>query len=233
MNSVFNEAVHEIETAYSSLGYSLGWRFLYTPASTLSPNCKLMFMGLNPGGGVFEPPMPSVEAGNAYRVEPWGPDGRLSTLQKQICALYDSINQKLDTTISTELLMDETLAANLIPFRSKRWNELANKSAALEFSTKLWSSLLQNLAPNVIICLTSRPYDSFKRVLINQRFQYEAEKRRPTGWGKVTYSLTTLSSSDRTILLLRLPHLSQFKLFSRPACQPAIEHFTTAIANRL
>ena len=61
--------VRRIEDAYEQLDHEVGWRFLCSPKSTLAPTTRLVFVGLNPGGGHYEPPAPSLEAGNAYRVE--------------------------------------------------------------------------------------------------------------------------------------------------------------------
>ncbi len=72
---IFHEAVDKISRAYEDLGHELGWRFLASPARTLSEDTKMLFAGINPGGSRYEPPLASVEGGNAYRVERWGKDG--------------------------------------------------------------------------------------------------------------------------------------------------------------
>jgi hypothetical protein len=89
--ALFDEVAADIQGAYEKLGHSLGWRFLYTPAKTLSAEAPLLFAGLNPGGRSFESTRASSETGNAYRVEPWGPAGRLNGLQEQVCGLYERI----------------------------------------------------------------------------------------------------------------------------------------------
>ena len=65
--STFDKMVAEISAAYGSAGdVNLGWRFLYSPKSTLSDNTGVAIIGLNPGGSEREPPLPSVESGNAW-----------------------------------------------------------------------------------------------------------------------------------------------------------------------
>jgi hypothetical protein len=86
---LFTELTTSIADAYAKLGHTRGWRFLYTPARTLTPNAPILFAGLNPGGCDFECPERSVEAGNAYRVQPWGKNNRPTPLQNQVCKLYE------------------------------------------------------------------------------------------------------------------------------------------------
>lgn len=87
---IFSSAIDKIESAYKRLGMELGWRFLYTPASTLSCPSGAMLVGLNPGGdehGVT----PSVEEGNAYLVEDWPGDG--ASLQDQVQQFFAALHQ--------------------------------------------------------------------------------------------------------------------------------------------
>jgi hypothetical protein len=84
MRWMLSSFAKRIQDAYGRIGHQLGWRFLASPARTLSPETKLAFVGLNPGGSIYEPPPLSVEDGNAYRVERWGPGGTLNRLQVQM-----------------------------------------------------------------------------------------------------------------------------------------------------
>ena len=93
---IFAESVNEIEQAYDDFGHQLGWRFLYSPANTLSENTKLMFSGINPGEAHYGYPVPSVEEGNAYRVERWGSHGQPNGLQVQVRLLYEMLLEMLD-----------------------------------------------------------------------------------------------------------------------------------------
>lgn len=73
--SDFSSLVSAIENAYETLDHEPGWRFLYTPSRTFSAETRLAFVPANTGGGRYEAPKPSVEEGNAYRVERWGQSG--------------------------------------------------------------------------------------------------------------------------------------------------------------
>lgn len=46
----FEVLINKIEKGYSRLEHSLGWRFLTSPKSTLSPETEFLFVTLNPGG---------------------------------------------------------------------------------------------------------------------------------------------------------------------------------------
>jgi len=49
-NNLFVWACNEIKAAEKELNHELSWRFLTTPADTLSSNTKIAFIALNPGG---------------------------------------------------------------------------------------------------------------------------------------------------------------------------------------
>ncbi len=65
------------------------------PPPTLSPDTQLALVGLNPGGKRYVPPVASVEAGSAYRVES-GWNARGERLQRQIQRLYAELSMQLD-----------------------------------------------------------------------------------------------------------------------------------------
>ncbi len=51
----------------------------------------------------------------------------------------------------------------------------------------------------------------------------------PTGWGNYNAEVITFSSAGRDRALLRLPHLSTYKLFSRPQCAAALQRIAEAL----
>ncbi len=228
---IFAEAVNRIEHGYEDFGHQLGWRFLYSPASTLSENTKLMFSGINPGGAHYGYPVPSVEEGNAYRVERWGSHGQPNGLQVQVRLLYENLADRLNQPV--EVLMDETLATNFCPFRSPSWDRLPKKAESVMFSKRLWSSAFEHISPRVIICLTSTPFDHFEEVLRQKGFGRTDSLKEPVGWGNVTYSSSRYESQYGNVLMIRLPHLSRYKIFGRPQSQHATDRLTEAIAQAL
>jgi hypothetical protein len=229
-DSVFPSLVERIEDAYERLGHRLGWRFLYTPESTLSRETRLALVAANPGGKVYRPPMPSSEEGNAYRLERWGKGGTLKPLQVQVRRLFEELGRRLDVG-SPERLMDETLTGNFCPFRSPSWADLHNKRPSIRFSEDLWHSILERVEPRAVICLGGDAARQIKGGL--ERHQWTPVGRPEqcsVGWGAVTYEVSRYESARGQTLIARLPHLSTFQIFSREKCRPAIERLTVAIA---
>lgn len=227
----FSEAVIEIEQAYEALGHRLGWRFLYSPARTLSENTGLMFSGINPGGGHYGHPAPSVEKGNAYRVERWGKHGQPNGLQVQVRLLYEGLAEKLDQPATG--LMDSTLATNFCPFRSPSWDRLPRKAESVAFSERLWTSVFEHISPRVIIRLTGTPFEHFEDVLRRKGFERTDTQKEPVRWGNVTYSSSRHESENGNVLMVRLPHLSRYKIFGRPQSQHAPDRLIEEITHTL
>jgi hypothetical protein len=230
--SIFSEAIAKIQVAYDDLGHELGWRFLSTPAKTLSESTQLVFLGLNPGGAHYEAPVISVEKGNAYHVERWGNGGELSGLQVQIQLLYDKLSERLYQQ-PTATLMDQTLAANFCPFRSPSWDRLHNRAKSVEFSKHLWFYLFQCLSPSVIICLTDLPFMHIGEVLLWRGFEEKGASKKLVGWGNVTYSTTTYEMENEKVTMIRLPHLSRYKVFGRHESQHAINELADSVVKAL
>jgi hypothetical protein len=228
---LFSESVNEIEQAYEALGHRLGWRFLYSPANTLSVDTRLMFSGINPGGAHYGFPVPSVEAGNAYRIERWGSHGQPNGLQAQVRLLYEGLAGKLDQPVTN--LMDATLATNFCPFRSPSWDRLPSKVESVAFSERLWSTIFGHISRKAIICLTGTSFDHYGEVLARKGFRRTSMQREPVGWGHVTYSSSRYDSGSGNVLMVRLPHLSRYKVFGRPQSQDATDRLTDAIVQAL
>ncbi|MCB0162864.1 MAG: hypothetical protein KDI79_01470 [Anaerolineae bacterium] len=223
--------VKRIEAAYEDLGFELGWRFLYGSASTLGPSTKLMFVGNNPGGDTYEAPTVSIEEGNAYRNE-WWSAGRLG---QEVRLLFNRIAEHLEPQIEGDALMDATLVANFCPFRSKNWNKFPKekKKQALEFSHNLWFDISQHLKPAVLICMGNLSFYHFREVFFKRGFQINSSVRKATGWGNYEYTLESLSLGSNELMILRLPHLAQFRIISSNKCQAQSDEMIKTVANRL
>lgn len=230
--SSFQRLVSTIESAYDDLGHTLGWRFLYTPRKTLRSRTRLALVGANPGGSEYRPPIESVESGNAYRIEAWGKEGRLKPIQVQIRLLFCALADEL--AIETNRLMDTTLTTNFSPFRAPRWRLLPNRTGSTEFSQRLWADILDLVAPSAVLCLGAPAYE-----LMHEAFeQYGArllEEPDPieTGWPNASYRRARFKSAGSDLLLVGLPHLSQYKIFSRPKCEPVNAKIVKQIAAAL
>lgn len=225
-----------INAAYRELGHRMGWSFLYTPKSTLNASQQLLFLGLNPGGkeDLGYDVVPSCESGNEYLHGKWVAEKGKAPLQFQVQQLFKGIAVSMGGNINHGTMMDATLAANYVPFRSSTWATLVNKQRSMEFSSALWSEILDQVHPRVIICIAYLVYDNIKAILVSKGFApIDADKAQPIGWGRVTYNVTELRNDDRTILLVRLPHLSTYKVFSSAKCEMEIKKLADRIASML
>lgn len=231
--NLFTDAVAQIEDAYVVLNHQLGWRFLYSPSCTLSSNVPIFFTGIHPGGELYETPKASVEEGNAYRVEGWK-DGHHDKLQQQVCLLYEKVANKLEK-VNRDMLMDNSLVTNFCPFRSSEWKSLPNRKMSQEFSRKLWLNILRQIVhPSVFICLGNKTFDEFRNLLLQIGYIEQQSNSKFTGWGDKTYTKVHLQRDRDDVLMLRLPHLSQYPFIrEEPKYSAAVEDFTDAIARQI
>lgn len=216
-----------IRDAYSRLDYSLGWEFLYTPAATLQCPNGFMLVGINPGGDAFDI-AESVEDGNAYLIQKWSPDG--ARLQHQVRSFFRLLSDRfLGHATQGDALLSQTLTMNFCPFRSPTWRELPRRPEAISFSQGLWTGLLSEITPRVVLCLGALPYRYLEDILRRQAETIDGERRFPTGWGQYDFALRVYSIKGRPVVLVRLPHFSRYKLMSRETCRPHVRAFVDAL----
>jgi hypothetical protein len=188
-----------IETAYKVSGNTMGWRFLSSTSQTLQ-GARVAFIGLNPGGssedsshGEF-----SMKVGSAYRDESWaGRKPGESKLQKQVLALFERLGEAPENVLS----------GNLVPFRSPDWDSLKEPRSAIKFGEELWSTVLQNAQPSLVVTMGSQASESVCRLL-----QVQNIRRLELGWGNITASRGKFSGGT----FIGLPHLSRFGIMNRP-----------------
>jgi hypothetical protein len=232
MSKRFSETIASIKKEYEALEYDLGWRFLYSPTATLSPDTRIMFLGLNPGGGVFEAPIAGVEDGNAYRVETWPRNG--PRLQAEVQALFQALANELDAPGDWRRIMDNTLTSNFCPFRSRSWDALPSKDPAIRFSENRWTPLLQGLSPMLVICNGSGVLDAFEPVLLSSRYRKVSEGRHATGWGNITARIETYSHPTKhSLTAIQLPHLSRFTVVTSQRCRSSMSTIIRAMAQAI
>ena len=195
-----------IQSAYEASGNDLGWRFLYSPASVLS-GARVAFISFQPS----EPPHPDLPfefatmRGSGFATERWGEyRAGQSPSQRQVLGLFEAL----------DVQPDEVLAGNFVPFRSPDWSALKDRRAALSFSRTLWSEVLAEAAPRLIIA-------SGKHVGVRLEKMLGARRTLslPIGWGNVE---ATRSEFD-TGTLISLPDLGRIKIINRPQSTPALK----------
>jgi hypothetical protein len=205
IDDLTRELTNRIDRAYHESGNELGWRFLASPAHVLGA-AEVAFVGLNPGGRVR--PLDHAEfamsAGSAYLREQWGdhPAGE-SPLQRQVRVLFAGLN----------VLPEDVLAGNLVPFRSPSWACLLNKRSAVNFGRALWRDVLANARPSLVIGMGNKATDALMEVL-----QVGDMEAIPVEWGRVQARRGTFAGGT----LIGLPHLSRYPIFDRQRSDEAI-----------
>ena len=233
MSDVLAQFKESIESAYDRLGHQLGWRFLYTPARTLAPDTRLAFVALNPGDDKYHEPILSVEEGNAYRVERWWGVRQEGGLQTQIRHLYVELAKRTEGATADEL-MDQTLALNFCPFRSPGWPPLVRPEESIEFSRRMWATVLDIVEPSVIVCLGSDPMRYLDPVVrAHGAVPTGPTEKRPVGWGNVKYAVARYAKTPREVTMVGLPHLSRFRIFGRPESRRATTEIVDTISAAL
>jgi len=232
---LFDDCCERIDEAYRELGHELGWRFLTSPQSTFPPSSGILLLTLNPGGPRPRPDHdgPSVEAGSAYLVETWEPPylaGR-APLQIQVQRLFHALASEWPAHGNGPALLNRSLGGYFVPFRSSSLASLRRKAASLDFAESLWSRILEAFSPSLVITIDHETTTRLRSVLERCDKPLKDERKYPTGWGNVSAGVA--APETRGPAVLRLPHLSRYRLFGRPASQPYMDVIVRAAAQHL
>lgn len=192
-----------IANKYQQLGHTMGWRFLSCPEKNID-TASIALVTINPGGACFEEPKWSVEEGSAYRVEPWkGCDPGKETLQQQVIRMFQIM----------DVMPDKVLSGYLVPFRSQDWNKLRKKSESIQFGIDLWREVFKRANPRTVLAF-GKGITPFMIKLLCATFH----ANHCAHWGQQTIDVYRFGSNQRLVVL---PHLSRFRLFSRPQSESA------------
>ena len=236
MGGLFEDTVKRIERFYKDRGYRLGRRFLTCSRKVLDGTPQVALITLNPGGKRQRPDHPknSCEEGCAYLVESWKngkPPGE-APLQIQVRRMFAELAERLEYPGTPEELLKESLSGYFIPFRSPSFEELEHKREALDFGESIWSSILESVRPGLIICIGKDTYKRLKSLVPRVYGLSGANHIQiKTGWHNSGADIIEFDESPRT-RLLGLPHLSTYKLFSRPECAEPVDHIFTRFCGR-
>lgn len=235
--SPFDQAIVDIGSSYEALGHTLGWRFLCVSKRVLQTKPKIALITANPGGKEIPPdhPWASCENGCAYVSETWGTARKgQHKLQKQVQRLFDALAAQTKFKGGGTALMESSLVAYYIPFRSPRLALLPRKKDSLNFARSLWAPLFKRLHPKLFITIDRDAYRYFGKLLDSSVKTLNREREvMPTGWGAYTADVTRYGEGQQTTTLVRLPHLSTFQLFSRAECKPFVDAILTSACKHL
>src|SRR5262249_24733917 len=133
--------------------------------------------------------------------------------------------RSLNTT--QNVLMDQTIAANFCPFASSSWQELTNAKQTLEFCRLLWRDIFAFIQPRVVISIGEIVERELSR---GNRISTSAH---PTSWGNINFKLIRFEMPEQPMLLVALPHLSHFKIFSNHRLGPWVAPLVDAVTKAL
>lgn len=224
---LFKWACNEIKFAEKELGHALSWRFLTTPAKTLTSSTKIAFIALNPGGDKIplDHGRESSEIGSAYIYEKWNS----VALQQQVQILFREIAANSQES-NYKKLMNESLMAYYIPFRSPNYKSLSKKTETRNFAFRLWSGIMCKISPELIITIDHRTFNDIHKIFVTKiGFELSTSQTFPTGWGNITANVNFYTMKERLAVLSRFPHLSRFKIFNRPASKQHVKRIVAEI----
>jgi transposase-like protein len=189
---------------------------------------EVALITLNPGGNGPDLSQgdASCEYGCAYRTEAWGsdPPGR-SALQVQVQALLEQLRLRLSPQVPPVDFMDHgVLGGYYIPFRSPSFAKLVSPHKSMEFAQVLWAEIFASWTPRLLVTIDRVGHDGIRSILTGRLSKRIVDTRMfPTGWGNCRAEVTRfVSPGGDATTLVRLPHLSLYKLFSREQCAPRL-----------
>ena len=232
MENLFTESCAEIEDVYVRLGHTMGWQFLASPQATLRRDCQIALITMNPGGSVDRPDhgRESSEAGSAYIVQAWkhGYAPGQAPLQVQVRTMFSLLAATRGGRTTGDELLNASLAAYFVPFRSPQFKALAHRRESLDCAVKLWTRIFSHIAPKLVITIDQVTTRHLLRIL-GSKYGVPSRQKFPIGWGTYTADAFSFDSGDVRLALLRLPHLSRFPVFGRPTSQPYLERVIQAV----
>jgi len=213
----FVKIVEYIQNEYINSENIIGWRFLASSYERLNKNNGILLITMNPGGKEIPQnhSVDSCENGCSYLVESW--NGYLpgeAPLQKQVQLLFKDIGEILNENYFN--LINNALIGYYIPFRSPTFKELKNSKNALKIAKNLWTDILFDLIPKVIITFDKQTYKDVSEIyLIKFNYKLTKKARISIGWGDYCAEIITIVKSNTKISIIRFPHPSRFAIFGR------------------
>ena len=193
----------KIDTGARELGFKDGYGLLYGPWAILD-QAKIAFVSLNPGGGGEGDSERSVdyERGNSYEdtESQWA-------ISSQFMRMCRDVLQVRATDILTGVA---------VPYRSRNWNALTSdqKLEGELIGRQFWGEALGHRRRDLVVTCST-----LATSMIVRATNATLDSEIPAKWGKAM--LRRYVSNDGAIIVA-LPHLSRFKLFSREQCKSAL-----------
>ncbi len=228
---VFDEAVKKIEQYYRLHPTGMGWRFSFGPKASLVSGLSMWFIGVQPGGAGPDVGEPSREDGNGYRLEGWSDRDTPNPLQRNVMCLFQMLGECLGK--SWERLLDQCFTSNVCPIRAPDSDCLKQILPEWKaFSLDLWSPVLLEYGPSVVVCNGREAHSVLCKSAAKIGLKRNGEMLlHPTGWGNLQWYEDRYQDEDRTLMLICIPHLSHFKIFTSEKCRQQSQAIVDLIAS--
>jgi hypothetical protein len=128
-----------------------------------------------------------------------------------------------------DALLNSSLAAYFVPFRSPQFKVLSNPRESLAFAVDLWTQILSYCHPRLIITIDQQTTRCLTRILNAKSGSTPSRRQFGIGWGMYKADLFAYES----VAVLRWPHLSRFAIFGREASRPHVKRILAAAASHL
>ena len=108
------------------------------------------------------------------------------------------------------------------------------QAIAIEHMRLFWAMRLRQVHSNLYITISKLVFDELHHLLVEQGYhQIGREHRAQIGWGRVTYQIRWYEREGKRSMLVRLPHLSTYKIFSNKKCEEQIAYIMSEAASVL
>ena len=200
-----------------------GWRFLCVSKKVLAAKPPIALLTLNPGGETdpLRLEHESCEDGCAYSDEEWG-NHRPGEhpLQKQVQLLFDALAARLTPGECGKSLMQRSLVGYFVPFRSR--DEARLNQSQWNFGREIWAPILTKIRPRLILTIDRTTFRYVSGIIrtVDASFVIATPS---TGWGAIKACICDTTFEGSPIRLVRLPHLSRFRIFGRDAGREVAE----------
>ena len=194
---IWESRLNKIATDYQ---FDDGYKLLYCPWSTIEAS-TLAFISLNPGAAPsgVQKNLVSDECGNSYVEE-------ANNTESPLTRQFILMSQMLEYPPS------RILTGVIHPFRSNSWKDFSKerKDIGLQVGVEFWSRALSQKINTIVVTGSETCQHLIK--ITNSKLELSI----PSGWGTTQIHRYVNSHGCKVIAL---PHLSRYKLFSRPECQ--------------
>ena len=134
--------------------------------------------------------------------------------------------------VAGDALLNKSLAAYFVPFRSPTFKSLDHSDRAMDFAAQLWTHIFEVIDPRLIITIDRGTTERLSSILSRKLDTRSVTQRFPIGWS--TYKAEILAFDSATkCRMVRFPHLSRFRVFGRPQSQANVDDIMRTVSNFL